>query len=62
MGHRAGLDAVANRKKKTFPCRELNAGSPARSLVPELTQLPRLILKKKINIYSVEHTFYCYII
>jgi hypothetical protein len=40
---RAGLDAMAKRKKSHHcPCRELNAARPARSLVTILTELLRL--------------------
>jgi hypothetical protein len=47
---RAGLDAVARRKNPS-PCRESNAGRPARSLVTILTELPLLpvcLLSNKI--------------
>jgi hypothetical protein len=41
VGHRAGLDAVAKRKKSRHClCRELNPSRPARSLVSILTELP----------------------
>jgi hypothetical protein len=41
VGLRAGLDAVAKRKKShQCPCWELNPGRPARSLVSVLTELP----------------------
>jgi len=39
VGLRVGLDAVAKKKKHHYPCRELNAGHPARSLVSILTEL-----------------------
>jgi hypothetical protein len=41
MGLRAALDTVAKRKI-LCPCREWNAGRPARGLVTVLTELPRL--------------------
>jgi hypothetical protein len=43
VGPRAGLDAVAKRKKfHDFPCRFLNPGPPSRVLVTILSELPRL--------------------
>jgi hypothetical protein len=55
VGPRAGLDAVANRKK-SHHCRfrELNPGRPARSLVTTLTDLSYSLRKEsrvKINFY-----------
>jgi hypothetical protein len=38
VGYRTGLDDVA--KRRICPCRELNPGRPARSLVSILTELP----------------------
>jgi hypothetical protein len=39
VGTKAGVDAV-KRKISHFPCRELNPGRPARSLVSILTEIP----------------------
>jgi hypothetical protein len=46
---RAGLDAVAKRKNPC-PCRELNPGRPACSLVIMLSELPRLLLEDDVLI------------
>jgi hypothetical protein len=44
VSSRADLNAVAKRKNSIIaPCRELNPGLPARSLVTIVTELPRLL-------------------
>jgi len=39
-----GLDELTKKKSYHCPCREMNHGRPARSLVSILTELPRLHL------------------
>jgi hypothetical protein len=47
VGHRAGLDTVAERRNPS-PCRESNPIRPVRSLVTILTELSRLLLYARI--------------
>jgi hypothetical protein len=59
MGPRAGLDAVAKRKKSHHcSCRELNSGRPTRSLVTILTELPRFLTTSVEDHSPVGSTFF----
>jgi hypothetical protein len=48
MGHRAGLDTVAKRKRIPRPYEESKPDRPARSLIITLTELPHVTAQ---NVY-----------
>jgi hypothetical protein len=48
MGSRASLDAVV-KKRKPCTCRESNSGRPVRSLATALTEVPRLLIHKRMT-------------
>jgi hypothetical protein len=49
---RAGLVAVANNRKKNYPCWESNPDRPARSSVTVLNEIPRLYIAHKSLFFS----------
>jgi hypothetical protein len=62
MGLTAGLDVVGKRKKSLHcPCWESNPGRPSRGLVAILTELPRLLICKCVEVifrHTVNYTNY----